>query len=132
MYVCNCVHRYITICAYCYCIYTQLYVNFHCSTEFSHIQRTYFLLYQSLIPNCKLTISILREHFEITSDIEQYILDGRNARLCNQRLLNILLVWLHNSKDYMQFCKFLQLTSVLTNLDTKMISGIVYIFIVAT
>ena len=73
-----------------------------------------------------MTIGILRQHCEITSNVEGYILDGRNARLRNQRLLNILLVRLDEGKDYIQFCKFLQLTSILSNLNTKMISGIVY------
>ena len=98
----------------------------HYLTEFSCIRRTYFLLYQSLIPNCKVTIGILRQHCEITSNVEQYILDGRNARLRSQRLLNILLVRLEEDKDYIQFCKFLQLTSVLSNLNTIMISGILH------
>ena len=96
---------------------------FYCLTEFSCIRRTYFLLYQSLIPNCKMTIAILRQHCEITSDVEKYILNRGSARLCCQQLLNFLLVRLDKSKDYMEFCRFLQLTSVLSNLSAKMISG---------
>ena len=70
-----------------------------------------------------MTITILRQHCEITSDVEQYILNRGSARLRCQQLLNFLLVRLDKSKDYMEFCKFLQLTSVLHNLSTKMISG---------
>ena len=92
-------------------------------TEFLCLRRTYFLLYQSLIPNCKVTITILRQHCEITSDVEQYILNRGSARLRCQQLLNFLLVRLDKSKDYMEFCRFLQLTSVLSNLSAKMISG---------
>ena len=64
----------------------------------------------------------------MTTEVEQYILDGRNARLRNQRLLNILLVRLDKGKDYIEFCKLLQLTSVLSNLNAKMISGIVHMY----
>ena len=78
------------------------------------------MLYQSLMPNCKVTIAILRQHCEITSDVEQYILNSGSARLCCQQLFNFLLVRLDRSKDYMEFCKFLRLTSILS---AEMMSG---------
>ena len=70
-----------------------------------------------------MTIGILREHCEVASDVEQYILNGGSARLRCQQLLNFLLVRLSESKDYMEFYKFIQLTSVLSNLSVRMISG---------
>ena len=93
------------------------------SIEFLCIRRTYYLLYQSLVPNCKMTIGILRQHCQIASDVEQYILNGKTARLRSQRILDFLLSRLDKSKDCMEFCKFLRLTSVLNNLSDKMISG---------
>ena len=71
-----------------------------------------------------MAIGILREHIEITSDVEQYILNRGSARQRCQQLLNFLLVRLDENKDYMEFCNLIQLTSVLSNLNAKMISGI--------
>lgn len=96
------------------------------NTEFSFLVKYYYLLYQSLIPNCSLTIKTLRQQdLNISHNVEQYILSGGSRRLRCQRMANFLLVHLNNVKDYVQFCHYLNLISVLTNLPYRMIAGII-------
>jgi len=91
--------------------------------EFSFLIKYYSLLYQSLIPNCKLTISILRQHISISDNIEQYIVGAANHRISCQRLINLLLTHLVAEKDYMQFCYYLNIISVMTDLQYRLIAG---------
>ena len=93
-------------------------------TELAILSKCYNLLYQSLIPNCKLTIKILRRHFTITDQVEQYILSGDSRRLCCQRVMNVLLVHLDIVKDHHQFCDWLNSVSVMGSLIDKIKSGI--------
>ena len=93
--------------------------------EFSFLNKFYCLLYQSLIPNCSLTIKTLRqEHLNISHSVQQYILSGDGRRLRCQRLINFLLVHLDNVKDYSQFCHYLNLVTIITDLPYRMIAGI--------
>ena len=85
----------------------------------------YHLLYQSLIPNCSLTIKVLRQHLSISHGVELYILNGASPRLRCQRLVNFLLVHLDDLKDYAQFCDHLNLVSVLNDLPNRLIAGMV-------
>ena len=91
--------------------------------EIEFLNQWYCLLYQSLIPNCKLTIKILRRHFTITDQVEQYILSGDSRRLCCQRVMNVLLVHLDIVKDHHQFCDWLDSVSVLDGLINKIKTG---------
>ena len=93
------------------------------SIEFSFLIRYYSLLYQSIIPNCKLTINTLRQHISISDNIEQYIVGAASHRTICQRLINFLLTRLHSEKDYMQFCCHLNIISVLTDLPYRLIAG---------
>ena len=93
------------------------------STELAFLSKHYYVLYQSLIPNCKLTIKILRCHFTITDQVEQYILSGDSRRLCCQRVMNVLLVRLDIVKDHHQFCDWLDSVSVMDGLINKIKTG---------
>ena len=99
------------------------YFIFYFSIEFSFLIRYYSLLYQSLIPNCKLTINTLRQHISISDDIEQYIVGAASHRTSCQRLINFLLTHLYSEKDYMQFCYHLSIISVMTDLPNRLIAG---------
>ena len=87
------------------------------------LNKCYYFLYQSLIPNCKLTIKILRRHFTITDQVEQYILSGDSRRSCCQRVMNMLLVHLDIVKDHHQFCNWLDSVSVMGSLIDKIKTG---------
>ena len=81
------------------------------------------MLYQSLIPNCKLTLHTLRQHISISGNIEQYIVGAASHRTNCQRLINFLLARLYFEKDYMQFCYHLNVISVMTDLPYRLIAG---------
>jgi len=93
-------------------------------TEFSYLIRYYNLLYQSLIPNCKLTIKILKQHLEIPSDVESFIVNGESSRIRCQRIINLLLVQLDTTRDYKHFCYLFNMISVMTDLSDKLRTGI--------
>ncbi|XP_065894306.1 uncharacterized protein [Dysidea avara] len=87
--------------------------------EFSFLIRYYNLLYQSLIPNCKLTIKILKHRLEIPSDVESFIVNGESSRIRCQRIINLLLVQLDTTRDYKHFCYLFNMISVMTDLPDK-------------
>ena len=91
--------------------------------EFSFLVRYYSLLYQSLIPNCNLTINTLRQHITICDNVEKYIVSAASHRTSCQRLINFLLTRLYSEKDYMQFCYHLYIISVMTDLPYRLIAG---------
>ena len=97
--------------------------------EYSFLIRYYSLLYQSLIPNCKLTISTLRHHIAISDNMEQYIIGAANQRTSCQRLINFLLTCLDSKKDYMQFCHHINIITVINDLSDRLIAGL-YMLIV--
>ena len=106
-------------------VYIMRILSFLYHVEFALLSKQYNVLYQSLIPNCKLTIKILRHHFTITDQVEQYILSGDSRRLCCQRVMNVLLVHLDIVKDYHQFCNWLDSVSVMDGLVNKIKTGTV-------
>ena len=93
--------------------------------EFAKLSKRYYVLhvYQSSVPNFKLTIQILRRHFTITDQVEQYILSGDSRRLCCQRVINVLSVHLDIVKDHHQFCDWLDSVSVMDGLTDKIKTG---------
>ena len=103
---------------------------FYFSIEFSFLIRYYSLLYQSLIPNCKLTLHTLRQHISISDNIKQYIVGAASHRTSCQRLINFLLTRLYSEKDYMQFCYHLNIISVMTDLPYRLIAGNVHCYII--
>ncbi|XP_065894609.1 uncharacterized protein [Dysidea avara] len=90
--------------------------------EFSLLIRYYNLLYQSLIPNCKLTIKILKQHIKISSDVESFIVNEESSRIRCQRIINLLLVQLDTTRDYKHFCYLFNMISV-TDLTNKLRTG---------
>ena len=94
------------------------------TTEFSFLITHYNLLYQSIIPNPKLTITTLSRHLSIDENVTKYIYDGSTHRIQCQRILNFLLVNVADGvQDYMQFCYCFGAISVLTYLPYKIIGG---------
>ena len=104
-------------------IITLLYVVLSL-TEFLFLIRYYNLLYQSLIPNCKLTIKTLKQHLEIPSDVESFIVNGETSRIRCQRIINLLLIQLDTTRDYKHFCYLFNMISVMTDLPYKLRTGI--------
>ena len=92
--------------------------------------RCYNLLYQSLIPNSKLTINTLKVHLKFSNCVESYILSGRNPRIRCQRILNMLIVHLDRERDYAQFCHLINMISVITDLSHRLSIGNIYVSIV--
>ena len=99
------------------------YVCLFLIIEFSCLKCWYYVLYQSLIPNCKLTVNILKHQMNISSEVEVYILSGENSRLKCQRVVQFLLVCLDNERCYLKFCCQLSTVSVLSDLPYKLIRG---------
>jgi len=93
-------------------------------SEFSFLIGHYNLLYQSIIPNCKLTINILKQHLKISSDAENFVISGESSRIRCQRIVNLLLLQLDKIKDYEQLCSLLYKISVVETLPDKLYSGI--------
>ena len=102
-------------------LWYHLYVLF--LTEYLFLNKYYFVLYNSIIPNCRITLPVLHQYYNISKDIEDYILHGTSAKVCVQRLLNFLLVSLNVEKNYMKFCSIINLVTVMTTLSYKMITG---------
>ena len=94
---------------------------------FSFLSSHYSLLYQALIPNCKLTINILKEHLEVSDSAREYVLEGDNPRMKCQRVLNLLIGHLDNERNYLQFCHLFSMISVMSDLPNKLIAGTLYI-----
>ena len=101
----------------------NLHAHFAISIEFSFLIRYYSLLYQSLIPNCKLTINTLRHYISISDSVEQYIVGAASRRDCCQRLVNFLLTRLYSEKNFKEFCAHLSIISVIPSLPGKLNTG---------
>jgi len=91
--------------------------------EFSFMRSYYHLLYQSIIPNCELTIKLLRQDIEIVSEVENFLVNEESSRVRCQRIINVLLVHLNNTKDYKMFCHLLDMITVMSGLVEKLRAG---------
>ena len=78
-------------------------------TVFIPFQSCYYLLYQCLVPNTREALSLLVQHYSVPKDFERSILSGENPRVCNQGILNYLLIMLRRDKDFVKFWKVLKL-----------------------
>ena len=65
------------------------------------------------MPNCKLSVEVLRRHYHISSEVISFICSGRTIRICNQRVLTFLLT--EFEKDY-NISKFLSIVEQLIQL----------------
>ena len=73
------------------------------STVFIPFQSCYYLLYQCLVPNTREALSLLVQHYSVPKDFERSILSGENPRVCNQGILNYLLIVLRTDKNFVKF-----------------------------
>ena len=48
-------------------------------------------------------LSLLVQHYSVPKDFERSILSGENPRVCNQGILNYLLIKLRADKDFVKF-----------------------------
>ena len=85
------------------------YVIFDLFAFFIPFQSSYYLLYQCLVPNTREALSLLVQHYSVPKDFERSILSGENPRVCNQGILNYLLIVLRRDKDFGKFWKIVKL-----------------------
>ena len=78
-------------------------------TVFISFRSCYSLLYQCLVPNTREALSLLVQHYSVPKDFERNILSGENPRVCNQGILNYLLIKLRTDKNFVKFWKVLNL-----------------------
>jgi len=74
-------------------------------TVFIPFRSCYYLLYQCLVPNTREALSLLFQHYSVPKDFERTILSGENPRVCNQGILNYLLIMLRRDKNFAKFWK---------------------------
>ena len=101
---------------------SQTYIIF--LIEFPFLIRYYNLLYQSLIPNCFLTLNTVQRYYDISQSGLKLILEGPTVKVRVQRLLNFLLKSLNADKDHVKFCNVISSITVLGDLPHKLIKGI--------
>ncbi|XP_065910081.1 uncharacterized protein [Dysidea avara] len=70
---------------------------------YARLTRYYNILYQSFMPNCKLSVEVLRRHYHISSEVISFICSGRTVRICNQRVLTFLLTEFEKDHDISKF-----------------------------
>ena len=80
-----------------------MHVCIYSYVGFIQFRSCYYLLYQCLVPNTKEALSLLVQHYSVPKDFERIILLGGNPRVCNQGMLNYLLIKLRTDKDYVKF-----------------------------
>lgn len=56
------------------------------------------------MPNCKLSVDILKRYYRVSQNVITFILSGRNMRICNQRLLTFILNEFVKDYDFLRFC----------------------------
>ena len=84
-------------------------LHIYLSTVFIPFRSCYYLLYQCLVPNTREALSLLVQHYSVPKDFERSILSGENPRVCNQGILNYLLIILRRDKDFVKFWKVIKL-----------------------
>ena len=82
-----------------------------------------------MIPNYKVAVKVLKQHLDIPSDVESFIVDGESSRIRCQRVLNLLLVQLDTTRDYKHFCYLFNMISVMTDLPDKLRAGMMIIWL---
>jgi len=104
-----------------YLIGTNLHKIF--VTEFSLLTRYYNLLYQSLIPNCCLTLNTVQRYYDISQSEQKLILTGPTVKIRVQYLLNFLMKSLNADKDHVKFCNVISAITVMGDLPHKLTEG---------
>ena len=72
------------------------------SLDFSQFQRSYYLLYQSFPPNPKKLLAVITQRYNVPSGFEAQIQQSSH-RICNQGILNYLLIELRRDRDLSKF-----------------------------
>ena len=80
-----------------------MHVYIYSYVGFIQFRSCYYLLYQCLVPDTREALSLLVQHYSVPKDFERTILSGGNPRVCNQGILNYLLIKLRTDKDYVKF-----------------------------
>ena len=62
-----------------------------------------------MVPNPREGLSLLVQHCSVPDDFERVILSGGIPRLCNQGILNYLLIILRRDKDFVKFWNVVKL-----------------------
>ena len=75
------------------------------------------------MPRCGVTIDKIRDHCDLSVEVEKHILEGSCTRTRCRRLLNFMLENLYADKDYMKFCYLLFISTVLTDFPYYLISS---------
>jgi len=78
-------------------------------TEFTPFQSCYYLLCQCLVPNPTKGLSLLVQHCSVPDETQRSILSGETPRLCNQGILNYLLINLRKERNFVKFWNLLVL-----------------------
>ena len=78
------------------------------TVDFIPFQSCYYLLYQCLVPNTREALFLLVQHYSVPEDFEETILSGQTSRVCNQGILNYLLIILKTDNKFAKFWKVLK------------------------
>ncbi|XP_065910070.1 uncharacterized protein [Dysidea avara] len=70
---------------------------------FSSFQHSYYLLYQSFPPNPRMGLAVVSQNYAVPKKLETVVLQQQNCRMCNQSILNHLLIELRGDKDLVKF-----------------------------
>ena len=128
LYNCLCVYIYVSLVSLVKAFYVCMYdkattvlgkVVFHTkivcvaciffSAVFIQFQSCYYFLYQCLVPNTREALSLLVQHYNVPEKFKRSVLSGENPRLCNQGILNYLLIVLRaDKKGFGKFWKVLK------------------------
>jgi len=71
--------------------------------DFSPFRWKYYLLYQSFPPNLRMGLTVISQRYTVSKDFETIVLQQLNCRMCNQSILNYLLIELSRDKDLVKF-----------------------------
>ena len=71
--------------------------------DFSPFQRSYYLLYQSFPPNPKRSLAVIIQRYNVPTGFEAQVLQQSSLRICNQGVLNYLLIELRKDRDLLKF-----------------------------
>ena len=89
--------------------------------DYAKLAKCYNIFYQSFMPNCKLSVEVLRRHYHISSETISYICNGRTIRICNQRVLTFLLTEFEKDNNISKFFfimkQLVQLPDLRRNID---------------
>ncbi|XP_065910083.1 uncharacterized protein [Dysidea avara] len=70
---------------------------------FSLFRLAYYLLYQSFPPNPRMGLAVITQRYAVSKKFEVEVLQQLNSRICNQSILNYLLIELRQDKNVAKF-----------------------------